>query len=649
MSLQDKGMVNDELGIVENQDGGLTESNTDDKVTPEDLTTAFTEKLSDDKSESEAKDERQAEQEKREPASEKKSNKKKHNHKKLWIGVLIIAWLLLIGGAVCLAFSLRPKIETASDEEVFRWNEAEKEAVELVDVNFYDFYDTNAVEFYYPYRYMYDEATGGNLNAEYDAKLSSVPQIKGLKNHEVQTIINNRIVEVAQSLNVPEGRGVDVRIGCNMFNVLSLLLSGYDEEHTYRIGLSFDLTTGNELTFDDIFVKGANVESMVFKRFYNQLSSNYSFEVLYAERGIQARESGECYMWCDENVSLEEYRMRKERAEDALANIEEIAMNDTMKYLAGEKLFYLENAGPVFIYNNNTSLTDCFMADDVGFFAYLGKYRTIESIYEDDTIGVKHLFLSAVNAGGVKHGWIEEGDKYFVDYLDGDNSDDWQETEKILHGLVKTVMDKSDDSKYYYIAITNVSLLDEGGYWVVWRDGYVYEMDKEYYDKTYRKVIFDRKTHRVGAAEPLNPLPSVDAYGRVTSKILGDYGIPNSSLLSKDGILYEKADDLFIPGVKGRYVATRNGYYDSPDADEIGWRELLADYYYANAEKWEGGRQVFIDYTNEEKAGHTFRFEILNDAIRVDIKKGDGDFEDGTIVNLHKIPNEYLKDTFKHQ
>ncbi|MDO4747441.1 MAG: hypothetical protein Q4A70_03865 [Candidatus Saccharibacteria bacterium] len=655
MSPQSDETVKKELGTEKNQDDGLSESDTNEEVTPEDLASAFTGGPADNKDELEAKKQDQTEQEKGESGSEKESDKKKHTRKKVWIGLSIIAWLLLIGGAVLLAFYLRPKIEIATDEEAFKWNEVKKEAVELVDVDFYSFYDTNAIEFYFPYRSIYDKEIDGNSNPDYNVKLQFVPQIKGLKNHEVQEKINNRIISVAQSISVPNDKSVRVHIGCNMFNVLSLLLSGYDEKYTnYYTGLSFDLTTGDELAFDDIFVKGANVESMVFKRFYNQLSSNYSFEVLYAERGIQEWEAGNCSMWCDEKVSLEEYRVRKENAENSLANIEEIAMNETKKYLAGEKPFYLENAGPVFIFDNTTKLTDCFMADDVGFFAYLGKYRTDESIYEDESVGVKHLFLSAVNAGDEKYGWIEEGDKYFVDYLTEFNDENRQEEERILRDLIEKIIDKSDNSKYHYILITDIGLHDRGDYWAVHYNYYVYEMDKEYYDRKFRKAIFEGKTHRAGVAEPYNPIPKKDMYddNKVAVKTQRDYEIPEDVFLGKDGILYEEADDVFISEARGKYVAVRNGFYVGVDAAELDWRNLLINYYYANAYYWEMGRQIDINYTAEEKANHEFRFKLTNGlytgAIRIEFREDNGNFKYGTTVDLSAIPNEYLKDAFKH-
>ena len=124
-----------------------------------------------------------------------------------------------------------------------------------------------------------------------------------------------------------------------------------NDEEKYT-GLNFDLVTGDELSFDDIFVKGANVEGLVYKRFYSQLSSDYAFDLLDVERGIEGKEAGNCTMYCDPSVSLEEYRARKSEIEMKIANIEEIAMVETKQYLAGERKFYLESAGPVFIFDD---------------------------------------------------------------------------------------------------------------------------------------------------------------------------------------------------------------------------------------------------------------------------------------------------------
>ena len=485
--------------------------------------------------------------------SEEKQNtepkKDKRMSKGLKIGLLVFAWILLMGGAVGLAFLLRPKIEIVAHEEEFKWNEAEKEDIKTVDVDFYSLYDANAIEFEYPFRSIYDASTGKNVNPNFDSKLQFVPQINGLKNKDVQAKINQRIVDVARNTDVPESQTVQVKNGDNMFNVLSIMISGYYEQvEGYsrdliynRVGLNFDLTTGDEITFDDIFVKGANVESIVFKRFYNTLSTKYSFDLLNAERGISGKESGACTMWCDPNLDVEEYYAQKEKAENNLANIEEIAMNETRKYLAGEKRFYLESAGPVFIYNDgpNMATTNYFAPDDVQYFAYLGEYRTSESIYEDDAVGLKNVFLSSVNTGYSSFGWVEETDEYFIDYLADRGMGDLVNKEKtllVLHDLVNKALNESDKSKYLYIRPNaDVTKPLNKNYWTIVNQGIsVYEMDKEYFRKVFRKAIFDGKTHMSSnVAEPSNPGLKAGSYDgdMVVVKLPADYGITGNGYL----------------------------------------------------------------------------------------------------------------------
>ena len=108
-------------------------------------------------------------------------------------------------------------------------------------------------------------------------------QIEGLKNKEIQNIVNKKIEDTAlniykndiSDINFVENISVVTTIRGNFANTLSMYISYYakesgnsDEFYNGFKTLNFDLTTGEEITIDKLFTSDAPIEDILRNAVY---------------------------------------------------------------------------------------------------------------------------------------------------------------------------------------------------------------------------------------------------------------------------------------------------------------------------------------------------------------------------------------------
>ena len=197
-----------------------------------------------------------------------KPKKKKINVRVIMI---IIAVILCIG--ITVAFTVIKMIELKSEytivEENNVFSETPKkededkkyvidfgETVDFNDITFTNYVDMDGT------LYRSDDANKPN---EYQNTCYSYVEINGLKNKEVQNKINKKIKDTVYSLNTVGSYGkINVlSILCGNFNnILAIEVRSNDFNAQY-IGLNFDLNTGEQISFEDLFIKSAPVVSIL--------------------------------------------------------------------------------------------------------------------------------------------------------------------------------------------------------------------------------------------------------------------------------------------------------------------------------------------------------------------------------------------------
>ena len=97
-------------------------------------------------------------------------------------------------------------------------------------------------------------------------------QVDGLKDKQVQTKINSLLKE--KSYGFEKDKRVETIVTANFSNVLSVIVSCYDGrgDTQNEIHLNIDLSTGNEIPFEEIFVSSAPIKSILAEGMYKTLA-----------------------------------------------------------------------------------------------------------------------------------------------------------------------------------------------------------------------------------------------------------------------------------------------------------------------------------------------------------------------------------------
>lgn len=111
-------------------------------------------------------------------------------------------------------------------------------------------------------------------------------EIDGLKDKNIQDKINKEVKDTAFSL-ISEGEEI-VRINSyvrgNFSNVLSISIYGAYS----RVHLNYDLTTGNQIKFEECFTENANIKSTLQNCLYDELTNNDYEYYAYEETAFEA-------------------------------------------------------------------------------------------------------------------------------------------------------------------------------------------------------------------------------------------------------------------------------------------------------------------------------------------------------------------------
>lgn len=311
--------------------------------------------------------------------------------KKVIIGMaifIILAFTITIGLA---HYSNHVKTNESGNDS-YEWklgmDSAEKGA------NRYGFYDEND---------LHTDST----NIEHNGVLFDFVTIDGLKDKKIEKSINdeikNKVIEILDDKHVTTNDNFYINVCGNFQNILSIYIHVYDDEKTYMYTMNFDLTTGKQFSFEDVFVKGANLEgiiskvmrrSMTIDEYYNMLDDFYSTHDYFDDR--------------DFIVSIDEDELYKK----------------TLDFLSSkDKLFYVTPSYMTFIYEDY--YYEVLFKDFSNDIAIYDKFDTAFSIFERNDIGYHDIINFSQRDhyyDTIKYGFVEKN--LFVDVMQADFSMD---------------------------------------------------------------------------------------------------------------------------------------------------------------------------------------------------------------------------------
>ncbi len=389
-------------------------------------------------------------------------------------------------------------------------------------------------------------------------------RISGLKNKEIENKINEDIAREEASLkeNVLsnemgeyDSRYLNEYVNANFSNVLSLALYGskYGSNSRNQLNesryLNYDLTTGNRLKLEDLFVPGADIDLYAQNSIYKELLHD-----TFSEKGVffdpQYWESGECTYVVDE---IDELKFIKEFNKYKTAPKEFCFSYNQISIVYGED------------YDNYVYIRfkDCM--DDLAIF---DKFVTEEGIFERDDIGVKNLYVCSNATTG-------KGYYTFIDDVTSNFRIDARvypvvnerilESQKYIETLEKLKQDiagrkndikeiaKKNKDKYYYLTI-NVTINDfipkyyctyseqdiTYDEFYVYTEEDLYEVDKNDFSDWFENKLISANYYEMGAGY-LNMLLSDDE--KKKCKIERKYDSVAYNINSEK--VYRNLEDLF--------------------------------------------------------------------------------------------------------
>lgn len=559
-------------------------------------------------------------------------NPRKKLSKKAKIALLAVGWVALLGIAAGVAFLLKPAPEIVYTDAItaaYKFSaQGAGEILDLVDdLDYYGTYVANPLTF--------TQVEEGTLNGIY--------LISGLKNKSVEDKINNRIKEAADTVCSKLAQCIDdmrMVITANYFNILSAYIFQYDYYSDNTISrqyeyLTFDLNTGDELSFDDLFPKNANIPSLLFKSFYDGLSTKIQFAKLDASKRLASAAyfpdpascqaqycpyAGETY----DSISalIADY-------DEQLANMEQIAAKAVQDYLSGERKFYLNSYGPAFVLSDGTTI-EMELQDNIRYAVYLKNYRSSGSIFENAASTLSTPFFTEISNQNINY-IKEETDTYLFDYLEYDYPEDNipSETRQALREYVKNqaLSVPGEAGKFRYIS---ASVLTGTGSNI--RQGYitacVYDTDKSYYDSVFKKAIVDGKNQLIMFGSSQQP-PRIGRYDedRVTK-------------LTIDGANYCYNQFNVVITDSGDVLTSVDDILTNPSGSERGWKDYIDSVAYAGS----CNQPQEKCFTEEERQTNELTYSFNGISIVVYLK--DDNSESGSTyfysVDLKSIPRQYI-------
>lgn len=323
-------------------------------------------------------------------------------------------------------------------------------------------------------------------NAKYDVLEYQTIRINGLKNKEIENKINKELEEIEDDFRqrviaAPGENGnmyLSSFVTANFSNILSITFYGSKADSNYRNEvnihkfLNYDLTTGNEIKIEDLFLPGTDIDMYAQNVIYkNELHEKFSEKDIFFNQDYW--QSGELQYVLDE-----------------------IDEADFMKkynlYKNSDKDFYIAENGIDIKYSEDINSSDVYILykDCLDDLIVYTKFLTKESIFEKDNIGLKDLYVcSSINL-------YSDNSVYLIKDLASNLRIDarinvmtptgYNEVEFFKNTLTKLVSE-INDKKEEYIKLANAN---KDQYYFI---GILYDVN-EYYPQYYLSSYEDKRT-----------------------------------------------------------------------------------------------------------------------------------------------------------
>ena len=395
--------------------------------------------------------------------------------------VFLLAFTLLATGTtyVCIQRALGQRLLTPKIDLPY------EEIVPELGIDLNGFYDGNHIVFN-----EITEQLGDNVEFTY-------PQISGLRNKDVEAVVNAAIVAEAEALKQSfSDKGTTIRymtynVYASFSNVLSIGFFAGDESYDYMNRyVNFNLNDGSQLCVEDLFGRQADLLGLVRSAFYESLTTS--------------------------NLTDEYWESAQSPDENELYDV-------VMGYMAEEnKSFFFTPTEIYFVYGKDYA-AHIDMAEHAADITVYHKFLSEESLFECDDIGYKNIFTCANIPEGyhvrefgfaAENVWYDFGfsELYFPDGTpqeDVDGITAYADTmvESMRGEIEVMIQEAQNNADTMYVYMANPSVLphirsdysDEDGWQATavskaltyGKHSKVYTMPKVLFDSKYRQLMIE--------------------------------------------------------------------------------------------------------------------------------------------------------------
>ena len=317
------------------------------------------------------------------------SQSNKRSKSKIFIIIFALVAIVVTGFLIWYTLINNSNTETDTETTDVFYISTEKTSEGL---STYDTYDENAI-------------TIEEIEDEIDEVTVSYVQIDGLIDEEIENKINQEIKDLAYGYDAEKTvEYCNFYITANYANVLSIegyyeYTEGEDEDYVEETKtLNYDLTTGEQIEFYDLFVSESAGLSVVRDSAYIDLADVYSNEARTDEWNMYEPDMSTIdYGEIEEDLNYVVLCYRKKK-------IERFCFSEQTIY------FWIDDG------NGESEAYSINMVDFLENIAIYNRYSTVssEEIYEDTSISRKDLLVLTYNMETI-YEIKEEKDNYYID------------------------------------------------------------------------------------------------------------------------------------------------------------------------------------------------------------------------------------------
>lgn len=262
-------------------------------------------------------------------------------------------------------------------------------------INSYDeTYNTNALKYTY---YLDVDGKETQKSSQYEY-LGIIPknyqleyvQIEGLKDKNIQEKVNTKLKQEAYKLMDENLNNITTNINSSFSNIISIDVTGYGKNQENKMKcINIDLTTGEEIPFEKIFVSSAPLNSLLAEGLYKMLAWNVDLSEDNAQQylknhNMDKRDTSE---YEDKFLLfIENYQQEKEK-------------NNIQFGIFANQVILYDIVSPEIekgIQGNKLSISIEF-AEHMEDIAIYKRYLKQESIFENDELSNKNIVVFTEN------------------------------------------------------------------------------------------------------------------------------------------------------------------------------------------------------------------------------------------------------------